>query len=121
MAKDRMEARRARANRVRYKIRQVASGQPRLSIFRTTKHTYAQIIDDASGRTLVSASTLEKEMRDSVKHGGNAEAAAAIGKRLAERAKVANITKVVFDRGGFLYHGCTKALADAARESGLDF
>lgn len=121
MSKERLEARRQRANRVRHKIREVSGDRPRLSIFRTARHTYAQIVDDVTGRTLCSASTMEKEVRDAVQHGGNIDAAAVIGKRIAAKAKEANISLVVFDRGGFLYHGRTKALADAAREGGLEF
>ncbi|MBF0611086.1 MAG: 50S ribosomal protein L18 [Magnetococcales bacterium] len=118
MAKDAQEARKIRAARVRYKLRQVSSGRLRLSIFRSSKHTYAQVIDDSTGTTLVSASTLEmKELRN----GGNIQAAIAVGKKIAEKAIAANITQVVFDRGGYLYHGRTKALADAAREGGLEF
>lgn len=119
MARDRQEARKIRAARVRYKLRQVSAGRLRLSIFRSSKHTYAQVIDDSSGKTLVSASTLE--MKDEIKNGGNIEAATAVGKRIAEKALAANIQQVVFDRGGYIYHGRTKALADAAREGGLDF
>ncbi|MBF0424687.1 MAG: 50S ribosomal protein L18 [Magnetococcales bacterium] len=121
MAKDRQRSRQTRSRRVRYKIRQVAGGRLRLSVFRSTKQIYAQIIDDSKGETLVSASTLEREVREQVKYGGNIAAAAHVGARLAAKAKEANITRVVFDRGGFLYHGRTKALADAAREGGLEF
>lgn len=121
MSNDRYESRQKRANRVRHKIKQVRGDRLRLSVYRSTKHTYAQVIDDVTGRTLVSASTLEKEMRESLSNGGNIQAAVAIGKRLAEKALAANIKNVVFDRGGFLYHGRMKALADAAREAGLEF
>lgn len=119
MAKDRQEARKIRAARVRYKLRQVSEGRLRLSIFRSSKHTYAQVIDDSSGKTLVAASTLE--MREQIKNGGNIQAAVLVGQKLAEKAIAAKITKVVFDRGGYLYHGRTKALADAARQGGLEF
>lgn len=119
MAKNQQEARKIRAARVRYKLRQVSEGRLRLSIFRSAKHTYAQVIDDTSGRTLVAASSLE--MKDQLPNGGNVKAAIAVGAKLAEKAKAANISKVVFDRGGYLYHGRTKALADAAREGGLEF
>ncbi|MEG3639778.1 50S ribosomal protein L18 [Magnetococcus sp. PR-3] len=121
MAKDRNQARKARSARVRTRIKKVQGERPRLSVFRSARHIYAQIIDDNQGRTLVSASTVEKSLRDEVKNGGNADAAALIGKRIAEKAKEQNITEVVFDRGGFLYHGRTKALAEAAREAGLNF
>ncbi|MFK7959962.1 MAG: 50S ribosomal protein L18 [Phycisphaerales bacterium] len=93
--------------------------RPRLTVFRSAKHIYAQVIDDLSGRTLVSASTVEKGA--TVANGGNRDAAEAIGKRLAERAKDAGISRVVFDRNGFRYHGRVKALADGAREGGLQF
>ncbi|MEO5366256.1 MAG: 50S ribosomal protein L18 [Magnetococcus sp. WYHC-3] len=121
MAKSRIEARQARAVRTRFKIRQNGGGRLRLSVHRTARHMYAQIIDDASGTTLVSASTLEKDVRDTLSHGGNKDAAVLIGQRIAAKAKAANITQVVFDRGGFIFHGRTKALADAAREGGLEF
>jgi len=121
MAKDRLKSRITRANRVRYRIRQTTDDRLRLSVFRSAKQIYAQIIDDSKGETLVSASTLEREVREHVKYGGNIAAAAHVGRRLAEKAKQANITRVVFDRGGFRYHGRTKALADAAREGGLEF
>lgn len=121
MSQDRHAARQVRSSRIRYKIRQVAGNRLRLSIFRSAKHIYAQIIDDAQGRTLISASTLEKEVRDSIKNGGNKDAAAEVGKRLAEKAKAANLGNVVFDRSGYLYHGRVKVLAEAAREGGLDF
>ena len=95
------------------------SETPRLCVFRSNKEIYAQIIDDESRTTLVSASSLEKELN--VKNGSNVEAAKVVGKALAEKAKKAKITKVVFDRGGYLYHGRVKALAEAARENGLEF
>ncbi|MBF0271412.1 MAG: 50S ribosomal protein L18 [Magnetococcales bacterium] len=121
MSQDRHEARKTRSARIRYKIRQVADKRLRLSVFRSAKHIYAQIIDDTQGVTLVSASTLEKEVREQVKNGGNKDAAAEVGKRLAEKAKAANLSSVVFDRSGYLYHGRVKTLADAAREGGLEF
>lgn len=93
--------------------------RPRLTVFRSAKHIYAQVIDDLSGRTLVSASTNEKDAR--AEHGGNVSAATEVGKRLAERAKTAGVEKVVFDRNGYMYHGRVKALADGAREGGLQF
>jgi large subunit ribosomal protein L18 len=95
--------------------------RPRLSVFRSLKHIYAQVIDDRSGRTLVSASTLDHALRAETKGGGNVAAAKAVGKALAERARSAGITRVVFDRGGYRYHGRVQALAEAAREAGLEF
>jgi large subunit ribosomal protein L18 len=90
-------------------------------VFRSNKHISAQVIDDRSGRTLASASTVEKDLRSSIGHTGNKMAATAVGQRLAERARAAGVTRVVFDRGGFLYHGRVAAVADAAREAGLEF
>jgi large subunit ribosomal protein L18 len=110
-----------RTAKVRRKVRRTAGNRARLSVFRSSKHIYAQLIDDANGQTVVSASSLEKEMRGSLKTGANMEAAKAVGKRLAERAAAKGIKEVVFDRGGYLYHGRVKALADAAREGGLNF
>jgi large subunit ribosomal protein L18 len=110
-----------RTAKVRRNVRRAAGTRARLSVFRSSKHIYAQVIDDADGRTVASASSLEKEMRGSLKTGANVEAAKAVGKRLAERAAAQGIKQVVFDRGGYLYHGRVKALADAAREGGLDF
>jgi large subunit ribosomal protein L18 len=110
-----------RMAKVRRNVRRAAGGRARLSVFRSSKHIYAQLIDDANGRTVVSASSLEKDMREGVKTGANIEAAKAVGKRLAERASAKGIRQVVFDRGSYLYHGRVKALADAAREGGLDF
>ncbi len=107
--------------RVHRRIRRRVHGtgeRPRLAIFRSVAHIYAQLIDDTDGRTLVSASSVEKDAKTS---GGNVAAAKAIGRKVAERAKEKGITKVVFDRGGYLYHGRVKALADAAREAGLEF
>lgn len=106
--------------RIHTRIRKRVEGsltRPRLAVFRSTKHIYVQIIDDLAGSTLVSASSAEKGSVD----GGNVAGATAIGKLVAERAKEKGVTKVVFDRGGFLYHGRIKALADAAREAGLEF
>ena len=108
-----------RRRRNRTALRSRGAGRPRLSIHRSGKHIYAQVIDDAAGKTVVAASTLDKDVRG--KTGANIEAAQDVGKRVAEAAKAAGITQVVFDRGGFLYHGRVKALADAARESGLEF
>ncbi len=110
-----------RQKRVRSKLRVVGNGRPRLSIFRSSKNIYAQVIDDVAGRTLVSASSLDAGMRETAKTGADCAAAAAVGKLVAERAKAAGIAKVVFDRGGYLYHGRVKALADGAREGGLEF
>ncbi len=110
-----------RKSRVRRTLKARASGRPRLSVHRSSKHIYAQIIDDAAGATLASASTMEKDLRGSLKTGANKDAATAIGKLVAERAIKAGVKEVVFDRGGYLFHGRVKALADAARESGLSF
>jgi len=109
-----------RRHRVRRYIRGTAE-RPRLSVFRAHKHIYAQIIDDASGRTLASASTMDKQIRGAVASGGNKDAAAAIGRAVAERAQAAGVKKVCFDRGEFRYHGRVAALADAARQAGLEF
>ena len=108
-----------RRQRVRTALRQRAAGRPRLSVHRSGRHIYAQLIDDAAGKTLAAASTLDKDLRG--KTGATAAAAAEVGKRLADAAKKAGVTQVVFDRGGFLFHGRIKALADAAREGGLEF
>lgn len=121
MAKNTRQMRNVRKGRIRYRIKQTLGDRLRLSIFRTAKHIYAQIIDDSKGVTLVSASTVDKELKGQLKNGGGREAAAIVGRSIAERAKEKNITRLVFDRGGFLYHGRTKALADAAREAGLQF
>ena len=110
-----------RTARVRRAIKVGAGGRPRLSVFRSSKHIYAQVIDDLKGETLASASSLEKTMREAGNTGANIDAAKAVGKLLAERAVKNGVTEVVFDRGGYLYHGRVKALADAARESGLSF
>lgn len=110
-----------RQRRTRYALRQAAGGRPRLSVFRSGKHIYAQVIDDLKGETLASASSLEKAMRESGNTGANIDAAKAVGKLLAERAVQKGVKEVVFDRGQYLYHGRVKALADAARESGLSF
>ena len=110
-----------RKNRVRRTLRARAYGRPRLSVFRSSKQIYAQIIDDAKGETLVSASSLEKSNRESLKTGADVAAAKAIGELLAKRAVEKGISEVVFDRGSYLYHGRVKALADGAREGGLQF
>ena len=106
---------------VRRKVKQAARTRKRLSVFRSSQHIYAQIIDDVKGETLVAASSLEKTMRESMKAGGNVDAAKAVGKLVAERAVEKGVTEVVFDRGRYLYHGRVKALGDAAREAGLKF
>lgn len=108
-----------RRRRVRTALKSRAGGKPRLSVHRSGKHIYAQVIDDADGKTVAAASTLEKDLRG--KSGANAVAAAEVGKRVAAAATKAGVTKVVFDRGGFIFHGRVKALADAAREGGLEF
>ncbi|WP_420414724.1 50S ribosomal protein L18 [Roseibium sp.] len=110
-----------RRDRVRRSVKKAANGRPRLSIFRSSKQIYAQIIDDAQGHTIVSASTIEKDLKGSLKTGADVSAAAAVGKLVAERAAAAGVKQVVFDRGGYQYHGRVKALADAAREGGLEF
>ena len=110
-----------RKQRVRNRLRAVSGGRLRLSVFRSSKHIYAQVIDDLKGETLASASSLEKTMRDAGNTGANIDAAKAVGKLVAERAVKNGVTEVVFDRGSYLYHGRVKALADAARESGLSF
>ena len=107
--------------RVRTAVKRAANGRPRLSVFRSSKHIYAQVLDDAKGATLAAASSLEKTLRDGKKTGANVEAAAAVGKLVAERAVKGGVKEVVFDRGEYLYHGRVKALADAAREGGLSF
>ena len=111
------ETNKLRARRVRTRLKAVGAGRPRLSIFRSSKNIYAQIIDDAQGVTVAAASTLESDK----KAGGDKEAAAAVGKLVAQRAIEKGVKDVVFDRGGFIYHGRIKALADAAREAGLNF
>ena len=108
-----------RRRRVRTSLRARGGLRPRLSVHRSGKHIYAQVIDDAAGTTVAAASTLEKDVRAT--SGANVDAAQSVGKRVAERAKAAGVTAVVFDRGGFLFHGRVKALADAAREGGLEF
>lgn len=110
-----------RRERMRIKLRQVSAGRLRLSVHRTNKHMYAQIFDDVKSITVVSASTHDKDLRVTIKNGGNKDAAVAIGKIIGEKAVKAGLGEVVFDRSGFLYHGRVKALADAAREAGLKF
>jgi large subunit ribosomal protein L18 len=118
---NKIEAQERRRRRLRYRLRTRGGGRVRLSVFRSGHHIYAQVIDDAQGRTLAAASSMEKEMRDGLRTGADKEAATAVGKRVAERALAAGVTEVVFDRGPYLYHGRVKALADAAREGGLQF
>ena len=108
-----------RRRRVRTSLRERAAGKPRLSVHRSGRHIYAQVIDDAAGKTIAAASSLDKDLKG--KTGATRDGAAAVGKTLAERAKKAGVSRVVFDRGGFLFHGRVKALADAAREGGLEF
>ncbi len=110
-----------RRDRLRYQLRQKSAGRPRLSVFRSGKHIYAQVIDDAQHRTVAAASSLDKDLKTEMKTGANKDAAAAVGKLVAERALAAGVTAVVFDRGSYLYHGRVKALAEAAREGGLSF
>ena len=114
-----LDARQRRARKTRAKIAELKA--TRLSVHRTNSHIYAQIIAASGDKVLASASTLEAEVRKAVKNGGNAEAAALIGKRIAEKAKAAGVSEVAFDRSGYKYHGRIKALADAARENGLTF
>ncbi|HEY8417124.1 MAG TPA: 50S ribosomal protein L18 [Limnochordales bacterium] len=119
--KTREEARQRRHRRVRKKVFGTPE-RPRLNVYRSLKHIYAQVIDDEAGVTLVAASTVEPELREAVGgYGGNVEAAKVVGRAIAQRALARGITKVVFDRGGYRYHGRVKALAEAAREAGLEF
>jgi large subunit ribosomal protein L18 len=115
---DLFDRRKARVRRV---LRSRAGVRPRLSVYRSSKNIYAQVIDDASGKTLAAASTLDKDLRGSLKTGADKAAAQAVGKLIAERALKAGVNEVVFDRGAYLYHGRVKALGDAAREGGLSF
>ena len=117
-------SREAHRRRVHARVRTRLIGtaeRPRLCVYRSLGHIYTQIIDDRGGRTIVSASSLDKETKKNLKGGGNITSAKAVGKTIAERAKAAGVVKVVFDRGGYKYHGRVKALADAAREAGLQF
>ncbi|MBE7618615.1 50S ribosomal protein L18 [Gluconacetobacter entanii] len=115
------DLRERRRQRLRFQLRRKSGGRPRLSVFRSGKNIYAQVIDDVAGRTLAAASSIEKDLRTSLKSGADVAAAGAVGKLLAERAVAAGVSKVVFDRGSYLYHGRIKALAEAAREGGLSF
>ena len=110
-----------RKMRVRRSLKARANGRPRLSVFRSEKNIYAQVIDDTSGRTLAAASTLDKDIKSKEKSGATASAAVLVGKLVAERAVKAGVGEVIFDRGAYIYHGRVKALADAAREGGLQF
>jgi len=107
--------------RLRFQLRRKAIGRARLSVFRSGKHIYAQVIDDSAGRTVAAASSLDRALREQLKTGADKDAASAVGKLVAERALAAGISAVVFDRGSYLYHGRVKALAEAAREGGLSF
>ena len=120
MAHSRERARRKRHDRIRVQLSGTAA-KPRLIVFKSLSHIYAQLIDDTTGKTLVTASTTEKTVNTGLKHGGNVEAAKKVGASIAARALDKNIKTVVFDRGGYQYHGCVKALAEAAREKGLIF
>ena len=117
--KDKQQARARRHYRVRKKV-SGTEARPRLAVFRSNKHISAQVIDDTTGRTLAAASSVEKDLRASLGHTGNKSASAQVGRLVAERARAAGITKVTFDRGGFLYHGRVAAVADAARQAGLE-
>jgi large subunit ribosomal protein L18 len=118
----RLTSKNARRQRIHRRIRpRGKDGTPRLTVFRSLKHIYAQVVDDAGGRTLVTASSLDRQVRRTLKSGGNLAAARQIGRILAERSRLAGIEKVVFDRGGYAYHGRVKALADEARAAGLKF
>jgi len=117
-------SRQAKRERIHNRVRLTVSGtseRPRLCVYRSLDHIYAQVIDDRAGKTLVSASSADKTTKQNLKGGGNVAAAKVVGKEIANRAKAAGVSKVVFDRGGYKYHGRVKALADAAREAGLQF
>ena len=110
-----------RQRRVRYRVRKAAGTRPRLTVFRSGKNIYAQVIDDAKGVTIAAASTLKKDLKSSLKSGATKDAAAKVGALLAQRATAAGVSEVIFDRGGYIFHGRIKALADSAREAGLKF
>jgi len=110
-----------RSQRVRRTLIKVGAGRPRLSVHRSSQHIYAQVIDDKAGRTVAAASSLDKGLREKLKTGADKAAATEVGRLVAERAKAAGVEKVIFDRGSYLYHGRVKALADAARDGGLQF
>lgn len=118
MAQSKLKSRQRRHERIRKKVFGTA-GKPRLSVFKSLSNIYVQLIDDTTGKTLVAASTIEKDVNTGLKHGGNVEAAKKVGASIAAKALEKNIKTVVFDRGGYQYHGCVKALAEAAREKGL--
>ena len=120
MAQSKLKARKRRHERVRKTVYGTTT-RPRLSVFKSLSHIYAQVIDDTTGKTIIAASSTEKTLHDGLNHCGNVEAAKKVGASIAERALSMNIKLVVFDRGGYQYHGCVKALADAAREKGLSF
>lgn len=120
MAQSKLKSRQRRHERIRKKVFGTA-GKPRLSVFKSLSNIYVQLIDDTTGKTLVAASTIEKDVNPGLKHGGNVEAAKKVGASIAAKALEKNIKTVVFDRGGYQYHGCVKALAEAAREKGLIF
>jgi len=115
------ELRQRRRRRLSNQLSKRRNVRPRLSVFRSGKQIYAQVIDDGQGRTVAAASTLDKGLKAKLKSGGNKDAAAEVGKLIAERASAAGVKQVVFDRGGYIYHGRIRALAEAAREGGLDF
>jgi large subunit ribosomal protein L18 len=115
------DLRERRRERLRFQLRQKSGGRVRLSVFRSSKHIYAQVIDDVAGRTLAAASSIDPDLREALKTGADKDAAAAVGKLVAERAIANGVKEVVFDRGSYLYHGRVKALAEAAREGGLAF
>jgi len=114
------QSRQKRHQRIRKRL-QGTGDKPRLSVYKSLNHIYAQLIDDVAGKTILSASTLQKELRTTIKHGGNVDAAKKVGASLAHKALDKKITTVVFDRAGYRYHGCVKAVAEAAREQGLKF
>jgi large subunit ribosomal protein L18 len=118
---DKLSLQARRRSRLRYQLKIKSGGRPRLSVFRSGRHIYAQVIDDSQGRTVAAASSMEKAMREGLKTGADKDAASAVGKLVAERALAAGVSAVVFDRGPYLYHGRVKALADGAREGGLSF
>jgi large subunit ribosomal protein L18 len=120
VAQSKLKARQRRHARVRKSVYGTAA-KPRLSVFKSLSHIYAQLIDDTTGKTLIASSSTEKKVNTGLKHRGNVEAAKKVGASIAERALEKNIKQVVFDRGGYQYHGCVKALAEAAREKGLNF
>jgi large subunit ribosomal protein L18 len=120
MSKEKLTKKTGRHERIRKKVRGVIE-RPRLSIYRSLKNIFCAIVDDSIGKTLLTVSTLDKELRKQVKYGGNVKAAVALGSLLAQKAKAKGINKVCFDRGGYIYHGRIKALAEAARKEGLEF